>query len=296
MYETLHPDVKGYIDIYENNHPHYHVKGWCYYDKDGGKVFAPFRLTDGETIVEIMPIDRPDVSLHFKNDAVQQCGWEGNINTSTNFEIQMQMNNRWWPIFSFKAVDTRFHAAPVIPSYIVIDNFYEQPDKVRDFALECNFAYHPANHKGCRTDICYRFPGLKERFEHVLNRKIRNWTYYGTNGCFQYCVKGDETVYHADTQQYAGVLYLTPDAPVDGGTALYRSRITKKMKYKPDEYHTVFRNGHLDETDFEMVDKIGNMYNRLILFDAQCIHAGINYFGNNKEDGRLFQLFFFDLE
>jgi hypothetical protein len=68
------------------------------------------------------------------------------------------------------------------------------------------------------------------------------------------------------------------------------------MKYKPEEYHTVFRKGHLDETDFEMVDKIGNMYNRLILFDAQCLHAGINYFGNNIYDGRLFQLFFFDLK
>jgi hypothetical protein len=52
----------------------------------------------------------------------------------------------------------------------------------------------------------------------------------------------------------------------------------------------------LDETDFEMVDRIGNVYNRLILFDAKCLHAGINYFGTNKEDGRLFQLFFFDLQ
>jgi hypothetical protein len=68
------------------------------------------------------------------------------------------------------------------------------------------------------------------------------------------------------------------------------------MKYAAEEYHTVFRNGHLDETDFEMVDRIGNVYNRLILFDAKCLHAGINYFGTNKEDGLLFQLFFFDLE
>jgi hypothetical protein len=94
---------------------------------------------------------------------------------------------------------------------------------------------------------------------------------------------------------YAGVLYLTPDAPPNAGTSLYRSRHTKKMKYSDDEYHNVFRNGHLDDTDFEVVDTIGNVYNRLILFDAKCLHAGINYFGTCKEDGRLFQLFFFDL-
>jgi hypothetical protein len=295
MYETLHPDVRGYIDINENQHPHYHVKGWCYYHKNGGENF-PIRLTNGEVIVPIISTPRPDVALHFKNHAITNCGWEGNITTTTHFEIQMQLNEVWVPIFAFKAFDTRFRATSVIPSYLVIDNFYENPDKVREFALQCDFQYHPSNHKGCRTDLCYRFPGLKERFEQVIGRGIRNWAHYGTNGCFQYCIKGDETVYHSDTQQYAGVLYLTPDAPVDSGTGLYRSRITKKMKYAPEEYHTVFRNGHLDETDFEMVDRIGNVYNRLILFDAKCLHAGINYFGTNKENGRLFQLFFFDLE
>ena len=244
----------------------------------------------------MIPTPRPDVARHFKNEAVTNCGWEAELNTTANFEIQLQINDVWTPIFAFKAIDTRFRTNPIVPSYIVIDNFYENPDKVREFALECDFQYHPNNHKGCRTDYCYRFPGLKERFEELIGRKIRDWEQYGTNGCFQYCIKGDETVYHADTQQYAGVLYLTPDAPVDSGTGLYRSRITKKMKYDPEEYHTVFRNGHLDETDFEMVDRIGNMYNRLILFDAKCLHAGINYFGTNKEDGRLFQLFFFDLE
>jgi hypothetical protein len=295
MYETLHPDVRGYIDLNDNQHPQYHVKGWCYYNKNGGEAL-PIRLTNGELIINMIPTPRPDVARHFKNEAVTNCGWEAELNTTANFEIQLQINDVWTPIFAFKAIDTRFRTNPIVPSYIVIDNFYENPDKVREFALECDFQYHPNNHKGCRTDYCYRFPGLKERFEELIGRKIRDWEQYETNGCFQYCIKGDETVYHADTQQYAGVLYLTPDAPVDSGTGLYRSRITKKMKYDPEEYHTVFRNGHLDETDFEMVDRIGNMYNRLILFDAKCLHAGINYFGTNKEDGRLFQLFFFDLE
>ena len=295
MYETLHPDVRGYIDLNENKHPHYQVKGWCYYDKNGGQNF-PIRLTNGEVIVEIVSTPRPDVAHYLNNHAIINCGWEGNITTTTNFEIQMQINNEWVPIFPFNAINKSFSVSSVIPSYLVIDHFYENPDKVREFALQCNFQYHPTYHKGCRTDACYLFTGLKERFEQLIGRKIRDWEHYGTNGCFQYCIKGDETVYHSDTQQYAGVLYLTPDAPPKAGTGLYRSRITKKMKYAPEEYHTVFRNGHLDETDFEMVDQIGNVYNRLILFDAKCLHAGINYFGTNKEDGRLFQLFFFDLE
>jgi len=32
----------------------------------------------------------------------------------------------------------------------------------------------------------------------------------------------------------------------------------------------------------------------LVLFDAKCIHAATEYFGQTKEDSRLFHLFFFD--
>jgi hypothetical protein len=34
----------------------------------------------------------------------------------------------------------------------------------------------------------------------------------------------------------------------------------------------------------------------LLTRESKVIHAATEYFGNNKENGRLFQLFFFDLE
>jgi hypothetical protein len=34
----------------------------------------------------------------------------------------------------------------------------------------------------------------------------------------------------------------------------------------------------------------------MVLFDSKMFHAASNYFGKNLENGRLFQLFFFDLE
>ena len=183
-----------------------------------------------------------------------------------------------------------------VPSYLVVDNFYENPDAVRSFALSLDFNFHPNYHKGKRTDMCYRFDGLKERFEQLVGRKIINWDNYVCNGCFQCCIDGDEIVYHCDTQQYAGVLFLTPNAPVNAGTALFRSIHTKKMKVSDEECCIVFQNGFLDQTQFERVDTVGNVYNRLMLFDAWNIHAACEYFGTTKENGRLFQLFFFDLE
>jgi hypothetical protein len=182
------------------------------------------------------------------------------------------------------------------PTFTVVDNFYEDPDYIRKFALSLTFNEHTDYHKGKRTDECYRFPGLKESLEKILNCKITNWDKYGTNCCFQTCIAGDQLVYHTDGQEYAGVLFLTPDAPPNTGTSFYRSKYTKKMYASDSDFSTVFKNGFLDSTEFDLVDTVGNVYNRIVLFDAKLIHAASCYFGNSVENGRLFQLFFFDIE
>ena len=51
-----------------------------------------------------------------------------------------------------------------------------------------------------------------------------------------------------------------------------------------------------DMTKWELVDRIGNVYNRLVLYRADLFHSSLDYFGNSKEDGRLFQTFFFSSE
>jgi hypothetical protein len=68
------------------------------------------------------------------------------------------------------------------------------------------------------------------------------------------------------------------------------------MTINNDDHGIVFKNGFYDSTEFEVVDVVGNVYNRLVLFNARMIHSASTYFGNNMENGRLFQLFFFDLD
>jgi hypothetical protein len=208
-----------------------------------------------------------------------------------SFKLDMLIENKWMTVFDFLFFETN---KKYIPSFIVVDDFYKHPDKVRVFALLQNFQAHPDYHKGKRTDAVYRFPNLQLRFEEILGCKIKNWREHGVNCCFQSCLAGDQLVYHIDTQQYAGILYLTPDSPPEAGTTFYRSKTTKKMKLNND-FHDVFKTGLLDKTQFDVVDVVGNKYNRLVLFDAQMIHAASEYFGNSIENGRLFQMFFFDL-
>ena len=51
-----------------------------------------------------------------------------------------------------------------------------------------------------------------------------------------------------------------------------------------------------DYTKWELVDTIGNVYNRLVLYPGDLFHASLDYFGKDLETGRLFQTFFFNTE
>lgn len=294
MHETNSDLVKGFID--EKNMKKLHMKGWCFHKT---YLVCPIRINykcNGiVNLQDLIPLKREDVSNFYSNDKVISCGWEIDIilnkqDLVTNIILEIFFDKQWHNVFIFgnRKINT--------PSIVVIDNFYDNPDEIRELALKQTFEYHPNNHKGKRTEKVFLLDGLKESFENILNQKIKNWNYYPVNGCFQICIGGDQLVYHIDLQEYAGIIFLTPDAPPQSGTNFFRSKYTKRNKIGLKEDDVVFKNGFLDSTEFELVDQVGNVYNRLVLFDAQMIHAASEYFGNNLENGRLFQMFFFDLE
>jgi len=282
MHETLHPDIRGYI---ESMNP---VRGWCFHS-GASDFFVRVQYADSMEMLNLF--EREDVSIFYKRP-VHAFGWS--FEKKGSYQLQLFYNNTWLTFFRHEAMITP-QITSGLPSFLVVDNFYTNPDAVRSFALQQNLVAHPNNHKGIRSDEVYRFPGLKERFETLLGTKIRAWERYGTNGCFQMNIAGEQAVYHNDQQQYAGVLFLTPNAPGAAGTKFYRSKCGVR---KPDDsnHASVFQGGFYDSTRFEQLDVVGNVYNRLVLFDAKLIHAADTYFGKTKEDSRLIQLFFFDLE
>jgi hypothetical protein len=294
MHESNEEYVKSYIDsiTFENNF--FKIEGWTFHEK---LAILPLRIKTNDNYFDIKIKNRQDVGLFYDNSNILNCGWYiDNIpNKYSKVELEINIENEWKKVFDILLCNHQINYNN-IPSFVVIDDVYVDPDSVRNFALSQTFNYHPNNHKGRRTDTTFLFNGLKDLFESKLNCKIKNWEYYGTNGCFQYCIAGEQLVYHFDAQQYAGVLFLTPDAPPQTGTTFYRSKYTKKMKVSDNEHSIVFKNGFYDSTEFDVVDVVGNVYNRIVLFDARMIHAASCYFGTNIDNGRLFQLFFFDLD
>lgn len=190
---------------------------------------------------------------------------------------------------------------------IVVDNFYYNPDMVRDYAIN-NLKYEENEFaRGKRSLERFFLNGTKERLEGILGRKIVNWESEDySNGIFQFCTSKDPIVIHSDNQQFAGIVYLTPDAPLASGTQTYKSKITGATRFEDVEKELEVINktfkgiskqsNFYDRTTFEVVDSVANVYNRLVMWDAKAIHAATQYFGDDIENSRFFQLFFFDVE
>lgn len=193
------------------------------------------------------------------------------------------------------------------PDLIVVDNFYANPDAVRDYALQQEFKANEKYHKGSRTEKQYIPSWIKAEFSKLLNKEVTEFV--GATGVFQYCVAKDNVVYHYDTQQYAAMVYLSPDAPLATGTRTLRSKITGLYAAATDEdakrlgrskenldFLSFNGNNFYDRHNFEIVDSVANIYNRLVIFNAQALHAATSYFGDTKENARLFHLYFFNVK
>lgn len=176
----------------------------------------------------------------------------------------------------------------------VVDNFYEDPVAVRDFALQQYF-FDDEGYLGMRTRKQFFFEGVKERFESVIGQPITSWEEQSMNGRFQTCKAGTPLVYHCDGQKWAGMVYLTPDAPPSTGTSFFRHRATGVRHHSEPKIMECFnQKTFLDGTPYELVDKIGNIFNRLVIFDGGLIHSASEYFGWDIPSSRLFHMYFFN--
>ena len=180
---------------------------------------------------------------------------------------------------------------------IVVDNFYNDVDSVRELALSQEFSVR-GNYPGLRTKSF-----LTDSTKEVINSLVlyasggvTDWLLGENNdeytGAFQLCTALDRTWIHSDyNNMWSGVCYLTPNAPLSSGTAFYRHKKTGNTK---SIGITDFGEDSQDYTKWEIVDKVSNVYNRLILFRGNLFHSSLDYFGSNLQNGRLFQTFFFN--
>jgi hypothetical protein len=195
----------------------------------------------------------------------------------------------------------------------IVENFYENPDAVRAYALKQKYEYLTD-----RKNAEYVFPGSrtldifdldKKLQENILKKFIsifHNTEYdlmrWAVSTNFQSVTEeyGQGVIHTDENTILAAVLYLTPDAPLESGTSLFKPNNTfnqDKYQLALDEGAARFRSGEIvmDTSYHSMFDEIvrvNNIYNTLIIYEGRHYHAANKFFGKSLEDSRLSQVFF----
>ena len=206
----------------------------------------------------------------------------------------------------------------------IIDDFLPDPAAWRTQALALPFEqqrYAGQNYPGSQTDgqPCQ---AIMERIATALGREIRFIS--PDNGSYRlsYADAMARTDIHVDNETggnfnfYAGVLYLNPPGQCQGGTTFWRHQPSGWYRRLPEAQ--VKAGGYASFKDFQKrwlpnstVQKFNDLqegrdswqallevpmrHNRLIMYKGHYFHSLSNVFGDTPENGRLVQLFFFEV-
>ena len=206
----------------------------------------------------------------------------------------------------------------------IIDDFLPDPAAWRAQALALPFEqqrYAGQNYPGSQTDgqPCQ---AIMERIATALGREIRFIS--PDNGSYRlsYADAMARTDIHVDNETgsnfnfYAGVLYLNPPEQCQGGTTFWRHQPSGWYRRLPEAQ--VKAGGYASFKDFQKrwlpnskVQKFNDLqegrdswqallevpmrHNRLIMYKGHYFHSLSNVFGDTPENGRLVQLFFFEV-
>lgn len=200
------------------------------------------------------------------------------------FEENVNINNLITEYKRMLTDVTIWRVASSPPTIIVIDNFLDNPYEVRDFALRQEFDVS-GNFPGIRTKS-FRSESHKAKFQEILRKEITYWP-DGYNGSFQLVCGQGKTWWHRDKTDYSTLLFLSPDPPANTGTSIYKH----KLSDCEDQMNLDSNNS----SAWELVDKVANKFNRLVLFNGRLTHRADGYFGNSDDTARLIQVFFYDV-
>jgi len=206
----------------------------------------------------------------------------------------------------------------------IIDNFLPDPAAWRAHALTLPFApqrYAGQNYPGSQTEgqPCQ---DIMERIATALGREIRFISPDNASYRISHADATARTDIHVDNetgnnfQFYAGVLYLNPPEQCQGGTTFWRHRPsgwTRRLpeadvkaggypsfkefqkRWLPNSKVQKFNELQAQRDSWEALLEVPMRHNRLIVYKGHYFHSISNVFGDTHDNGRLVQLFFFEV-
>ena len=184
----------------------------------------------------------------------------------------------------------------------VKDNFYKDPDAIRDFAL--NHLHWLTDERqiyaGKQTETNFFNEDLIKNFENISSKKFLRNPKNDVFGAFRLSTKSDKakTNVHFDSADWSALIYLTPQNDEKNGTLFFKHKKTgligpKSDSDKNDCSSKIISTDSLNEDAWEELFCVPYKYNRLILFRSGLLfHSAGASFGDSMTNGRLTQNFF----
>ncbi len=198
----------------------------------------------------------------------------------------------------------------------VADGFYPNPEAVRKRALSMSYT-EPENLVGWRTRA-YQPRGIKERIEKLFSLRIPYWeadvdAIEACNGVFFTSYdrgdRGEKVGIHYDDPLpwVMFLIYLTPNAPYDAGTSLWQHKSTglmkppspgdaKRLGSTVEKLLAILERDSRIRNRWTEVDRVGNVFNRAVMFPGGFYHSASRHFGSGLSNGRIYQSFHFPVK
>jgi len=192
--------------------------------------------------------------------------------------------------------------------YQIIENFYDNPNGVRQHALESVFVTE-GNYPGKDTNAQNWTQVVIDKFTRLMNQDIIPLS----GGNYRLSLAGDTGTRHIhfDAGIYVATLCLTPNQYCQGGTAFWKHNQLgidyvdyediagiQALGYESQEHleqSLIVEDGQ-DESLWTQVDLAPFAFNRCVILKGEYLHSPWPQgWGNNKDNGRLTQHFFFEL-
>ncbi len=195
-------------------------------------------------------------------------------------------------------------------SLIVVEDFYVDPEAVRQRALACDYppVTGPRTFPGRNGAEPFLPPDLDRMISMLLGEKVvscaRPRSFHGS---FRITMADEESRYHVHVDPsylcWVGVLYLNPPEQCRGGTAFYRHKELELDRTPPQEeleargypdLATLLAQDGPEPDKWEHLMTVPMRFNRLILYRPWIWHSAAPGFGDSNETGRLIQVFSFE--
>lgn len=198
------------------------------------------------------------------------------------------------------------------PDVIIVDNYYREPHRLREMALQSRYAEISAtDYPGYASQLRLETTALERSFAKLVGAPALIDRSRFTWGGFRFITaqSGARPVVHADVAaDWAGMVYLTPDCDLGAGTGLYRHRQTGFDGPPTDRQaralgfcdaaqfdDMVIRPDKADLSKWDLRRAIEPVFNRLVLFrGGDNYHAPVAGCGDGPENARLTHIFFFN--